>query len=72
MIELWDILDEHGVKTWRLHERGKSMKKGEYHLVVHVWIMNQDWQFLIAKRTPDRGGIWHTMGGCESFVTRIA
>ena len=50
MIELWDILDENGNITGRLHERGKPMVEGDYHLVVHVWIMNHKGEFLISKR----------------------
>ena len=42
MAELWDILDENGNKTGRLHERGKPMNKGEYHLEVSVWIENDN------------------------------
>ena len=64
MAEMWDILNEDGNKTGRLHERGQPMQKGEYHLGVQVWIMNKDGNFLIAKRTPNRGDIWHTTGGC--------
>ena len=36
MTEFWDILDENGNATSRIHERGKPMRKGEYHLVVYV------------------------------------
>jgi tellurite methyltransferase len=66
MTELWDILDENGDKTGRLHERGKPMMKGDYHLVVHVWIMNGKGEFLISQRSSDQkaeGGLWETTGG---------
>lgn len=65
MIELWDILDENGNKTGRLHERGKLMGEGEYHLVVYVWIMNSNGEFLIAKRTPNKyfPNMWECIGG---------
>jgi hypothetical protein len=37
MPELWDIVDEYGNKTGRLHERGTPMKNGEYHLArIHI------------------------------------
>ena len=32
MVELWDVYNEQGNKTGRLHERGKPMKAGDYHL----------------------------------------
>ncbi len=65
MIELWDILDENGNITGRLHERGKPMVEGDYHLVVHVWIMNNKGEFLISKRTPEIAwpDMWQTTGG---------
>ena len=65
MIELWDILDINGNKTGRIHERGKPMQKGDYHLVVYVWILNSKGEFLISKRTPGIGwpNMWQTTGG---------
>jgi len=36
MAELWDLYDEYGNKTGKLHERGTPLRAGEYHLVVHI------------------------------------
>ena len=36
MQEMWDIVDQNGNKTGRLHERGRPMQKGEYPLSVSV------------------------------------
>lgn len=65
MKEFWDIVDEHGNRTGRLHERGKPMKPGEYHLSVSVWIVNSKGEFLISKRTPNKTvpNMWETTGG---------
>lgn len=66
MRELWDILDANGNKTGRFQERGKPMLKGEYHLVVHIWIINSKGEFLISKRAPSVTGwanMWQTTGG---------
>jgi Isopentenyldiphosphate isomerase len=65
MPELWDIVDEYGNKTGRLHKRGTPMKKGEYHLSVSVWILNNKGEFLISKRTPTQiaSNMWETTGG---------
>jgi 8-oxo-dGTP diphosphatase len=66
MIEFWDILDENGNSTGRLVERGKPMRQNEYHLVVHVWIVNRQNQFLISKRALSKipfGSMWETTGG---------
>lgn len=67
MAELWDVLNENRNKTGRLHERGKPMQKGDYHLIVHVWIINAEGKFLISRRTPGESrwaGMWQTTGGC--------
>ena len=42
MAEFWDIYDKNGNRTDHFHERGKPMQKGDYHLVVHVWIINSN------------------------------
>lgn len=57
-------MDEHGNKTGRLHERGKTLQPGDYHLFIEVWIMNRKGEFLVSKRTPDRGDAWHSTCGC--------
>jgi len=65
MIELWDILDEHGKPTGQLKERGHMMP-GEFHLIVHVWILNNKGEFLISKRTSNKPlypNMWETVGG---------
>lgn len=31
---------------------GDFLKDGEYHLVVHVWLMNGNGEFLLTKRLP--------------------
>lgn len=65
MAELWDILDKNGNSTGRVHERGKPMGKGEYHLGVCVWIENDNGEYLISQRTPDKlsPNMWESTGG---------
>ncbi len=64
-MELWDILDENGEKTGRVIERGKPLKKGEYHLVVDSWIMDGQGRFLITRRSPEKSyaGLWEPTTG---------
>ena len=59
-MELWDIYDKNREKTGRTHERGIPVKEGDYHLVVHVWIVNDRGEFLIQKRQPWKKG-WPNM-----------
>ena len=66
MTEYWDIYDADGNKTGRLHKRGEPMQEGEYHLVVHVWVVNSNGNFLIQKRIPgtkDISNKWEAVGG---------
>ena len=65
MAEFWDILNDKGEKTGRIHERGKPMKDGEYHLEVYLWIENDKGEFLISKRSPNKSFplLWECTGG---------
>ena len=66
MAEYWDILDENGNKTGRLHKRGEPLLPGDFHLVIGVWIMNPNGEFLISKRSPDKyplPNMWENTGG---------
>ena len=65
MTELWDVLDENGNATGRLHERGKPMHEGEYHLEVSVWIENDNGEYLISQRSPSKTfpNMWECTGG---------
>lgn len=63
--ELWDIYDENRNLTGRLHRREDPMEKGDYHLVVYVWLRNSKGEFLITRRSPNKGfpNLWETTGG---------
>ena len=63
--ELWDVYDENRTLTGRTHRRGTPLPKGDYHLVVHVWIKNSKGEFLISKRAPTKGypNMWECTGG---------
>lgn len=65
--EIWDILNENGVATGKTTVRGKCyLKPGEYHLVVHIWIISSDGKILIQKRSHKKKlmpGEWAATGG---------
>ncbi len=63
--ELWDIYDENRQITGRKHRRCEPMKKGEYHLIVNVWLQNPRGEYLLTKRTPNKGfpNMWECTGG---------
>lgn len=65
-MEIWDVYDENGNNTGRTAIRGEKLAEGDYHLVVHIWIMNDQNEFLIQKRADHLTlfpGIWATTGG---------
>ncbi|WP_313165050.1 NUDIX domain-containing protein [Sedimentibacter sp.] len=63
--EIWDVYDKDRNLTGRTHRRGDPLADGDYHLVVHVWIQNSKGEFLITKRTPNKGfpNMWESTGG---------
>ncbi len=63
--ELWDVYDENRRLTGRTHRRGVPLEKGEYHLVVYVWMLNSRGEFLVTKRSPNKGfaNMWESTGG---------
>lgn len=65
MTELWDLYDRDRNRTGRLHERGKPIPQGLYHLVVSIWIVNSQDQYLMSQRHPGRPypKCWECTGG---------
>ena len=65
-MELWDVYDENRRPLGKTHERGVPMKKGEYHLVVFVWVFNSRGELLLTKRSPEKRSYpnkWDPTGG---------
>lgn len=65
-MEIWDIRDKKGIPTGRTIRRGQPLQPGEYHLVVHIWVVNKAGELLVQKRAEHldfEPGIWATTGG---------
>ena len=66
-MEKWDILNSAGEPTGVTVVRSaNALKEGQYHLVVHIWVMNTKGKTLIQKRSDDveiLPGIWATTSG---------
>ena len=60
-----DIYDKNRQLTGRLHRRGDKWRKGEYGLVVCVWVYDGDGNVLMTKRAPGKSfaGTWENSGG---------
>lgn len=55
-MEEWDIYDQYRRKTGRTTIRGTRLKPDEFHLVVHICIINSNNQMLIQQRQPFKKG----------------
>ena len=66
-MEIWDIMNENGEITGKTAIRGRTcLKPGEYHLVVHIWIVSSKGDFLLQRRSESRRlmpGEWAATGG---------
>lgn len=66
-MEKWDILNADGSPTGKTTLRGKcNLRPGEYHLVVHIWIVSSRGDFLIQRRSDNKKlmpGEWAATGG---------
>lgn len=65
-MELWDVYDAKRRPLHRTHVRGVPMAKGEYHLVVFVWVFNSRGELLLTKRAPEKKhypNLWECTGG---------
>jgi 8-oxo-dGTP diphosphatase len=65
-MEIWDIYTKDRQKTKKTIVRGEPLGEGEYHLVVHMWIINSKGQFLIQKRASSvksSPNMWAITGG---------
>ncbi len=64
-MELNDIYDKERNLTGRLHRRGTPWGKGEYGLVVCVWVYDGKGRVLLTRRAKEKSfaGTWENSGG---------
>ena len=60
-----DIYDKDRKLTGRVHRRGTPWGKGEYGLVVCVWVYDGKGRILLTQRAPEKSfaGTWENSGG---------
>ena len=65
MPEPWDLYDQERQKTGVVHERGEPIPQGLYHLVVSVWVVNSQGEYLMSQRHPNKPypKYWECTGG---------
>jgi len=65
-MEIFDLYDKNFNKLNKTMPRGGQNKRGEYHLVTHIWIRNNKNQYLIQQRNKLEDPIpfqWAATGG---------
>ncbi len=64
-MEYNDIYDADRRLTGRVHLRGTPWRKGEYGLVVCVWVYDGQGHLLLTRRAPEKSfaGTWENSGG---------
>ena len=65
MFEYWDLYDENKNKLDKVVKRGDKLNDNEYHLVVNVWIKNENNRYLISQRSENKKHplLWECTGG---------
>lgn len=64
-MEYGDVYDAERNLTGRLHRRGTPWKRGEYGLIVCVWVYDGSGKLLLTRRAPEKSfpGTWENSGG---------
>lgn len=64
-MEYNDIYDKDRNLVGRTHRRGTAWRKGEYGLVVCVWVYDRAGKLLLTRRAPEKSfaGTWENSGG---------
>ena len=76
-MEYNDIYDKNRNLTGRVHRRGTAWRRGEFGLVVCVWVYDGHGSILLTRRAPGKtyAGTWENSGGAvkagEDSLTAI-
>lgn len=64
-MEFNDVYDKDRRLTGRVHRRGTPWRRGEYGLVVCVWVYDGRGRLLLTRRAPGKSyaGTWENSGG---------
>ncbi|GEL05286.1 NUDIX domain-containing protein [Rummeliibacillus sp. G93] len=66
-MEMWDVYDKDRKLTGKQMRRGDAFEQGDFHLVIHVCLFNQQGEMLIQQRQPNKDhwqNMWDlTVGG---------
>ncbi|MBO5317626.1 MAG: NUDIX domain-containing protein [Oscillospiraceae bacterium] len=65
IMEYMDVYDKDRQLTGKIHRRGTPWRRGEYGLVVCVWVYDGHGRLLLTRRAPEKSfsGTWENSGG---------
>ena len=68
--EYFDVLDENGNRTGEIKLRADVHKDGDWHKVVHIWIINQNNEILLQRRCPTKDSLPNMLDmACAGHLT---
>jgi len=65
-MEFWDLYNKDKEKLNKVISKEEKLKDGEYHKSVHIWIINDNDEFLIQRRSENKKhfpNMWSMTGG---------
>lgn len=71
-MEYWDVYDKKGKWKRRAIRKGERLKNCDYHLIVEGWILRDDGNFIIQRRSLNKksfAGMWYCSAG-GSVISR--
>ena len=71
-MEYWDVYDKKGKWKRRVIRKGERLKNSDYHLIVEGWILGDDGNFIIQRRSLNKksfAGMWYCSAG-GSVISR--
>ena len=71
-MEYWDVYDKKGKWKRRAIRKGERLKNNEYHIIVEGWILREDGNFIIQRRSRNKksfAGMWYCSAG-GSVISR--
>ena len=72
VVEYWDVYDKNGKWKRRVIRKGQRLRNSDYHLIVEGWILRDDGNFIIQRRSLNKksfAGMWYCSAG-GSVISR--
>lgn len=69
-MEIFDVYNDKGERIGKTIPRGSRLGKGEFHLVVHIWIKNTEGKYLVQKRNKKTDKVPGQYAATGGAVTR--